>query len=54
MIYSDLHNHTKYSEDVPLDEGATVDMLCAAAVEKGIGEIAVTDHYEINHIDDRL
>ncbi|MBQ7647388.1 MAG: histidinol-phosphatase HisJ family protein [Clostridia bacterium] len=54
MIYSDLHTHTRYSEDVPFDEGASVDMLCASAVKSGIGEIAVTDHYEINHIVDKL
>ena len=53
MIYSDLHTHTRYSEDVPFEEGASVDMLCASAIKNGIGEIAITDHYEINHIVDK-
>ena len=39
--------HSQYSGDIPPGEGASVDALCARAVETGLTTIAVTDHCDI-------
>lgn len=44
----DYHMHTIYSDDVSEEKGSTVSGLCEAAISRGIKEIAVTDHCEIN------
>lgn len=42
--------HSQYSGDIPPGEGASVDALCARAVETGLTTIAVTDHCDIDGI----
>ena len=46
----DLHMHSQYSGDIDPGEGASVDELCARAVETGLTTIAVTDHCDIDGI----
>lgn len=46
----DYHTHTIYSADVPDDSGFTVDVMCDTAIKKGISEIAITDHCDIDGI----
>ncbi|MFR5865342.1 MAG: PHP domain-containing protein [Acutalibacteraceae bacterium] len=46
----DLHMHSQYSGDIPPGAGASVDALCARAVEAGLTTIAVTDHCDIDGI----
>ena len=41
----DLHCHSVFSKDAARD--MTFENLCAAAAERGIGMLAVTDHYDI-------
>ncbi|MDO4622708.1 MAG: histidinol-phosphatase HisJ family protein [Eubacteriales bacterium] len=43
MYYLDYHSHTGYSFD---GEG-TPEALCLSAIEKGMDEIAITDHMDI-------
>ena len=42
--------HSRYSGDIDPGEGASVDELCARAVEAGLTTIAVTDHCDIDGI----
>ena len=42
--------HSQYSGDIDPGEGASVDALCARAVETGLTTIAVTDHCDIDGI----
>lgn len=42
MFYSDLHMHSRLS----LDGHESVDILCRAAIARGLGAIAVTDHWD--------
>ena len=42
MFYADLHTHTRLS----LDGYETVSALCEAAAARGLGAIAVTDHWD--------
>ena len=51
MLY-DYHTHSQYSGDIPAGKGSTVRELCLSALEKGVSEIAVTDHYDIDGIYD--
>lgn len=46
----DYHCHSFYSGDIPKGKGSTFDELCESAVGKGIKEIAVTDHFDIDGI----
>lgn len=46
----DYHIHSHHSGDIPPGKGSSVDELCSAAVDKGIREIAITDHYDIDGI----
>ena len=46
----DLHMHSQYSGDIAPGEGASVDELCARAVERGFSTVAVTDHFDIDGI----
>jgi histidinol-phosphatase (PHP family) len=46
MILADYHTHTNLSFDG--DRDCSPDALCAAAIEKGITDLAITDHYECN------
>lgn len=42
MFYADLHTHTRLS----LDGHVSVAALCEAALARGLGAIAVTDHWD--------
>ncbi len=44
VYYVDLHTHTNYSFD---GEAEPCD-VCASALSKGIGTIALTDHYDVD------
>ena len=44
MKFFDNHNHSTFSPD----STASVAELIAAAMEKGMGGIAITDHYDID------
>ncbi len=46
MFKCDYHSHTKYSFDGSPDN--TVDLHCASAIERGITDLAITDHFECN------
>ena len=46
MFLCDYHIHTKYSFDG--DPAASVRSICLAAIEKGLTDIAITDHFEVN------
>ncbi len=46
MFKCDYHTHTYYSFDG--DAASSVDALCKAAIEKGVTDLAVTDHFECN------
>ncbi len=46
MFLCDYHTHSHHSFDA--DRGATVDALCRAAIERGVTDLAITDHFECN------
>lgn len=46
MFKCDYHTHTKFSFDGALDSSA--DSLCQAAIERGVTDLAITDHFESN------
>jgi histidinol-phosphatase (PHP family) len=46
----DYHMHTQYSGDIPAGKGSTVAELCEAAIKRGLQEIAITDHCDIDGI----
>ena len=48
----DNHSHTQYSGDIPAGRGSSVRELCLAAEEKGIEQLAITDHCDIDGIRD--
>ncbi|MBR5454086.1 MAG: PHP domain-containing protein, partial [Clostridia bacterium] len=48
MFLADCHTHTKYSFDGPRTAEGEVDALCRAAIERGLSELAITDHLELN------
>ena len=52
MILADSHAHTTYS----FDGGSTAraDDICAEYIEKGFSLAALTDHYDIDYIEDGL
>lgn len=50
MNYYDYHLHSHFSADSEM----TMDQLCQAAVDKGLKEIAVTDHHDIDYKDDTI
>lgn len=54
MYLADSHTHTKYSFDGPQDKQGEVDSLCEAAIERGLSEIAITDHLDINGVVERI
>ena len=49
-MFADYHLHSQFSADSDLD----LDTICRTAVNKGIKEIAVTDHYDIDYMDDTI
>ncbi len=46
MFKCDYHTHSRYSFDVSYE--ISVDILCEAAIQKGITDLAITDHFECN------
>ncbi|PTV93273.1 histidinol-phosphatase (PHP family) [Halanaerobium saccharolyticum] len=46
----DYHLHSHFSADSDM----TMDELCQAAVNKGLDEIAITDHHDIDYKDDTI
>ena len=52
MILADSHAHSQYSFDGP--GASTVDAICAEYIEKGFSVAALTDHYDVDYIEDGL
>lgn len=46
MFLCDYHIHTKYSFDG--DICAAPEAICEAAIERGLTDIAITDHFDVN------
>ena len=46
MFKCDYHTHTNFSFDGAAD--STPDALCRAAIERGVTDLAITDHFECN------
>lgn len=46
----DYHMHSLYSGDIPKGKGNSINELCENAISKGISEIAITDHYDVDGI----
>ncbi len=42
-MYADLHMHSTFS----FDGKGSIDEMCMAAIERGIGSVAFTEHYDI-------
>lgn len=42
-LYTDFHMHSNFS----FDSKTTMDEMCIAAIDRGIGSIAFTEHYDI-------
>lgn len=47
MFICDMHMHSRFSFDAEPD--FSPDAVCKAAIEKGITDIAITDHFEANY-----
>ncbi|MBQ3934907.1 MAG: histidinol-phosphatase HisJ family protein [Clostridia bacterium] len=45
QMFCDLHTHSVYSVDAARD--MTIENMCLSALHRGIGCLAVTDHYDI-------
>ena len=51
MYYADCHTHSKYSYDeIPDVPSSQIEALCESAIQAGMEEIAVTDHYDVNAV----
>ncbi len=50
-MITDGHNHTKHFS---VDAGQTIDELINEARSKGFNRIGITEHYEIDYVDDGL
>ncbi|MGP3778594.1 MULTISPECIES: histidinol-phosphatase HisJ family protein [Halanaerobium] len=50
MYTFDYHLHSKFSADSEM----TMDELCQTAVDKGLDEIAITDHHDIDYKDNTI
>lgn len=48
MYFTDYHTHTCFSFDGA--PHATIDAMCQAAIDRGISELAITDHMDIFHL----
>lgn len=46
MFLCDFHTHSRFSFDG--DKSATIEAMCISAIEKGITDLALTDHFEAN------
>ncbi|NLK40085.1 MAG: histidinol-phosphatase HisJ family protein [Clostridiales bacterium] len=54
IYYSDSHIHSQFSSDALKDGTAAIDALCLAAIDAGLDEIAITDHYDTKGIADGI
>ncbi len=54
LLLRDMHVHTHFSHDVPHLPETEVDAVIEAAIEKGLGEIALCDHCDLDNIRDGL
>ncbi len=52
MITYDSHTHSAYSFDC--EDKYTIEDMCLAAVSKGITHLAITDHYDINAVEEGI
>ena len=50
MFKCDYHTHTRFSYDGA--DNSTPDSLCLAAIERGVTDLAITDHFECNWRDE--
>ena len=50
LMLFDYHLHSQFSADSEM----TMEQLCQAAVEKGLDEIAITDHHDIDYQDNTI
>lgn len=48
MYLVDYHMHSRHSSDGDKDPSYTMEAMCEAALNAGLSEIAVTDHYDVN------
>ena len=48
MFRADYHAHSRFSFDA--DPDATMEVILNTAAAKGLNEIAVCDHYDVNHV----
>ena len=54
MYIHDSHVHTKYSFDGAKDTRGEIDTIIEAAIERGVNEISITDHVDIDDILDGI
>lgn len=52
--FCDSHVHSEFSFDAARDGSASVDSLCLAAIDAGLDELAITDHYDARGIADGI
>ena len=52
LIKFDSHTHTLYSHDA--DKNVSVRSMCVSAIDKGITHLAITDHYDINEVEENI
>ena len=49
-MLADYHMHSTFSADSKM----TFDEICETAIQKGLNEIAITDHHDIDYQDDKI
>ena len=54
LYIHDSHIHTKYSFDAATDGSGEIDRIVKTAIERGINEISLCDHYDIDGILDGI
>lgn len=54
MYIHDSHVHTKYSFDGAADGSGEIDTIIETAIERGVDEISLTDHCDIDNILDGI
>ncbi len=54
MYIHDSHIHSKYSFDGARDGSGEIDVIAEAAIARGINEISITDHCDIDNILDGI
>ena len=54
MYIHDSHIHTEFSHDTAYDGTAALDLTVRTAIEKGLNEISICDHCDIDDILDGI